>query len=105
MEAFMFDRQGNRKHLNSAERRVFLRTAKAEPDALRRAFTMTLFHCGCRISEALNVTAEHVDLANKAVVFETLKRRKRGHFRAVPIPDSLVVLLREVLPPDPSARV
>ncbi len=44
--------------------------------------------------------------ANKAVVFETLKRRQRGHFRAVPIPDSLVELLRQVTPPaDPSARV
>lgn len=101
----MFDRQGNRKYLNGAERRAFLRTAKNEPDALRRAFTLTLFHCGCRISEALNVTAERVDLANKAIVFETLKRRKRGHFRAVPIPDSLVELLRQVLPHDPAARV
>lgn len=101
----MFDRQGNRKYLNGAERRAFLRAAKTEADALRRAFALTLFHCGCRISEALNVTAERIDLANKAVVFETLKRRKRGHFRSVPIPDSLVALLREVLPPDLSARV
>jgi len=101
----VFDQQGNRKYLNSAERRAFLRTAKTEPDALRQSFALTLFHCGCRISEALNVTAERVDLANKAVVFETLKRRKRGHFRAVPIPDSLVELLRQVLPHDPAARV
>jgi integrase len=101
----MFDRQGNRKYLNSAERCAFLRTVKTEPDALRRAFALTLFHSGCRISEGLNVTAERIDLSNKAVVFETLKQRKRGHFRAVPIPDSLVELLREVLPHDPAARV
>lgn len=102
----MFDRQGNRKYLNSAERRVFLRMVNSEPDALRRAFALTLFHCGCRISEALNVTAERVDLTGKAVVFETLKRRKRGYFRAVPIPVSLVELLRQVLPQtEPSARV
>lgn len=101
----MFDRQGNRKYLNGAERRVFLRVATNEPDALRRAFCLTLFHCGCRISEALNVTAERLDLANRAVVFETLKQRQRGHFRAVPIPDSLVNLLRQVTPAQASARV
>jgi site-specific recombinase XerD len=101
----MFDRQGNRKYLNGAERRAFLRVAKNEPDALRRAFCLTLFHTGCRISEALNVTAERLDLANKAVVFETLKQRKRGHYRAVPVPDALVELLRHVNPAEPSARV
>jgi len=94
----MFDQQGNRKYLNGAERRLFSRAAKKEPDALRRAFALTLFHTGCRISEALNVTAERVDLANRAIVFETLKQRKTGHFRAVLIPDALVDLLRRVLP-------
>jgi hypothetical protein len=34
----MFDRQGNRKYLNEAERRAFLKAAKNEPDKLRRAF-------------------------------------------------------------------
>ena len=101
----MFDRQGNRKYLNGSERRAFLRTAKNEPDALRRAFCLTLFHSGCRISEALNVTGERLDLANRAVVFETLKQRKTGHFRAVPIPDSLVELLGQVAPPQQAARV
>jgi site-specific recombinase XerD len=41
--------------------------------------------------------AGRIDLTGKAVVFETLKRRGRGHFRAVPIPDSQVALLRQVL--------
>lgn len=102
----MFDRQGNRKYLNGAERRAFLRAAEMEPDALRRAFCLTLFHAGCRISEALHVTRERVDLTNKAVVFETLKRRKTGHFRSVPIPDALVELLRRAAPHvAPSVRV
>ena len=102
----MFDRQGNRKYLNGAERRAFARVAQHEPDALRRAFALTMFHCGCRISEALNVTTERVDLANKAIIFETLKRRRNGLFRAVPIPDSLVELLAQIVPPAaPSERV
>jgi integrase len=93
----MYDRQGKRKYLNHLERRAFLRVIQQEPDALRRAFCLTLFYTGCRISEALNLTAERIDLSGKAVVFETLKQRKKGCFRAVPIPDSLVALLRQVL--------
>jgi integrase/recombinase XerD len=102
----MFDQRGNRKYLNPLERRAFLKAVKHEPDALRRAFCLTLFYTGCRISEALNLTAERLDLTGRAVVFETLKRRKRGHFRAVPVPDSLVALLRQILANlDPSVRV
>lgn len=102
----MYNRQGNRKYINGEERRAFRFAAVKEPDVTRRAFALTLFHTGCRISEALNVTIERVDLANRAIVFETLKRRKSGVFRSVPIPDSLVELLRQITPKDkPSARV
>jgi integrase len=65
-----------------------------------------LFHTGCRISEGLNVTGDRIDLGNKAIIFETLKRRKRGHFRSIPIPDSLVELLRQTTSQtDPSGRI
>lgn len=74
----MFDRRGNRKYLNGAERQAFQLAAFKELDATRRAFALTLYNTGCRISEGLNLTAGRVDLANKAIVFETLKRRKGG---------------------------
>ncbi len=89
----MFDRQGRRKYLNGAERKAYLHVLKREPDKARRAFGLTLFYTGCRISEALNLTTAGVDLSQRCLVFETLKRRKRGVFRAVPIPDELVRLL------------
>ena len=89
----MFDRKGSRKYLNDAERRAFLKAAQGETDAARRAFCLTLFYTGCRISEALNLTAERVDISQKSIVFETLKRRRRGVFRSLPIP----VLLAELL--------
>ena len=92
----MFDRKGGRKYLNDAERRAFFKAAPGRTDATRRAFCLTLFHTGCRISEALNLTAQCVDLSQKCLVFETLKRRRKGVFRSVPIPDSLVVLLGEL---------
>lgn len=93
----MFDRKGNRKYLNGAERKAYFRVANDEPDVARRAFYLTLFYSGCRVSEGLNLTAERVDLTGKALVFETLKRRGRGHFRSVPIPDSLTALFGQVL--------
>ena len=44
---------------------------------------------GCRISEALALTPERVDLTGKAVVVESLKKRRRGVYRAVPVPPGL----------------
>jgi integrase len=93
----MFDHRGSRKYLNAAERRAFQRAATTEPQVLRRAFALTMYHCGCRISEALQITAERVDLPNRAIVFETLKRRQSGQFRSVPIPDELVEVLRPLV--------
>ncbi len=43
------------------------------------------------------MTAERIDQTAKAVVFETLKQRKRGCFRSVPVPDAVAELLREVV--------
>jgi len=92
----MFDRDGNRKYLSSAERRAFLRAIGTVDDPSRRVFLLTLFHTGCRISEALNVVSARVDLTNGAITFETLKRRRRGCFRAVPVPDVLTRDLRSL---------
>jgi integrase/recombinase XerD len=102
----VFDRQGSRKYLNSMERQAFLRAVKHESDTSRRAFCLVLFYTGCRISEALNVTSERADLTGKEIVFETLKQRHRGIFRAVPVPDSLMRLLSKLRDKtNPSARV
>jgi integrase len=65
-----------------------------------------LYYTGCRISEALNLTAQSIDLSQKCLVFETLKRRRRGIFRSVPIPDSFAALFGEILAGKaPAARV
>jgi integrase len=93
----LFDRHGNRKYLNGVERRSFLRAAADEPDPASRAFCLTLFYTGCRISEGLSLTAERVDFQGKALVFETMKRRKLGCFRSVPVPDNLAKLLRPIV--------
>ncbi|HEV2692915.1 MAG TPA: tyrosine-type recombinase/integrase [Verrucomicrobiae bacterium] len=102
----MFDRSGSRKYLNSSERKAFLIASKEEPTIERRAFCLSLFYTGSRISEALNVTVGRADLRVGEIVFETLKQRRRGEFRSVPIPKTLVNLILKLQKrADPSARI
>ncbi len=81
----LYDEKGHRKYLTPAEREAFL---KAADDAERevRTFCHTLAFTGCRISEALALTADRVDLKDGTLIFESLKKRKRGVYRPVPVP-------------------
>ena len=49
---------------------------------------MVLAFTGCRISEALELTADKIDLSAKTIVLRTLKQRDRIAHRAVPVPES-----------------
>ena len=81
----LYGHQGERKYLTPGERDAFL---KAAEDAARevRTFCGTLVYTGCRISEALALTADRVDLKAGVLVFESLKKRQSGIYRAVPVP-------------------
>lgn len=92
----MLDGKGRRKYLNGKERRAFLHAVKAETDLRKRTFCLVLFYTGCRVSEALQLKGERVDFTGRAMVFETLKQRKRGKFREVPIPEELLTSLRRL---------
>jgi integrase/recombinase XerD len=81
----LYDRNGHRKYLTPTERQDFLRAAASMPDAVR-TFCGTLAYAGCRISEALALTADRVDIKDGVLVFESLKKRRKGIFRAVPAP-------------------
>jgi integrase/recombinase XerD len=81
----LYDRNGHRKYLTPAERQDFLRAAASMPDSVQ-TFCATLAYAGCRISEALALTADRVDLKDGVLVFESLKKRRKGIFRAVPVP-------------------
>ena len=84
----LFDRDGSRKYLTVAERARFLRAAEQAPREAR-TLCMTLAWSGCRLSEALALTADRVDLAGGVLVFATLKKRQDGIYRAVPVPPLL----------------
>ena len=85
----LHDAQGKRLYLTAEERAAFL-AAAAKAARPVRTFCGVLHTTGCRVSDALALTPEHVDLTGRALVFETLKKRRQGVFRAVPVPSGLL---------------
>ena len=71
------------------ERRAFLAAAAKAPREVR-TFCAVLHATGCPISDALALTSHQIDLSGRVVVFESLKKRRRGVFRAVPVPPELL---------------
>jgi integrase len=89
----LFGRSGNRKYLNAAERHRFVQAASRAP-AKVRLFCLTLRWSGARISEVLALTAASIDIESGVASIESLKRRRRGIYRQVPLPSQLVKQLR-----------
>ena len=81
----LHDPAGRRLYLTAAERAAFLTAAHAAPREVR-TFCQVLHFTGARISEALALTAVDVDLANGALVIATLKKRRTGIYRTIPVP-------------------
>ncbi|GBQ90181.1 hypothetical protein GCM10007866_20180 [Gluconobacter albidus] len=88
----LFDPSGARKYLTVSERTAFLKVAERAPRNVR-TLAMTLAWSGCRLSEALALSADRVDLAGGVLVFESLKKRQDGIYRAVPVPPPLLEAL------------
>src|SRR3954451_2772485 len=80
---------GLRKYLTAGERDGFLGQAERAARPVRM-LCMTLAYAGCRLSEALALTADRVDLAAGVLTFESLKKRRTGVFRSVPVPPALL---------------
>jgi integrase/recombinase XerD len=91
----IFDGHGRRKYLTSNERMSFVKTSIAVGGPTG-SFCLTLAITGARVSEVLALTPARIDAANGAIVFQTLKRRAQGIFRAVPVPQSLVDTLSAI---------
>lgn len=84
--------RGQRKYLTQAEREQFLNKSR-EMRLEVYTFCRLLAETGCRISEALNLRREHIDLTEKMVSIETLKKRRTGSFRRVPVSDLTLLAL------------
>jgi integrase/recombinase XerD len=91
----IFTASGHRKYLNSAERlRFVLAASRGPPEA--RLFCLVLRWTGARISEVLALTPAAIDIESGAAGIVTLKRRKRGVIRQVPLPPDLLHDLEDV---------
>lgn len=99
MSGSLFDKAGVRKYLVAKERLIFTRAARIRGDKMG-LFFLTLALTGARISEVLALTPAQIDAENAAIVFQTLKRRKKMVFRAVPVPRQLVRSILALQVPD-----
>ena len=78
---------GKRKYLTLNEQQQFLKATSELERPEVRTFCDTLAYTGCRISEALALTPQRIDLSARAITFQTLKQRGKVRFRSVPIPE------------------
>ena len=91
----LYDQQGNRKYLTRSERQAFMDAARrAAPEI--ETFCLTLAYTGARISEVLALVPLRIDTPASAIIIESLKKRKRGVYRAVPVPTNLLVRLDQI---------
>lgn len=91
----LFTPEGHRKYLSAQERETFLSASERAPREVR-TLCLVLTFTGCRISEALALTADRVDLAGSTITFESLKKRRNGVYRAVPVPPAVIDALNLV---------
>ena len=91
----IYDLYGRRKYVTPSERLGFIKAALSAP-APTKTFCLTLAFTGARISEILALTPACIDIHSQIIVFESLKKRTKGVFRGVPIPEHLVDTLNEV---------
>lgn len=91
----LYDRSGARKYLTATERAAFMTAAKCEAPNVE-TFCLALAYTGARISEVLSLTPERIDRAAGVIVVETLKKRKKGVFRAIPVPEEFFIRLEAV---------
>jgi len=93
----LLDPQGERKYLIDGEQRSLLIEIHSCGNVAQRAFCLTLFYTGARISEVLALRPQRIDFADDKIVFQTLKQRRAIRHRAVPMPPELSSLLRLVI--------
>lgn len=92
----LFTIDGKRKYLTADELDRFLKIANEQERGELRTLCLVLAHTGCRPAEALELTADSIDLSNKTIIFRTLKQGKKIKYRAVPVPDSTLDALELV---------
>ena len=86
---------GRRKYLTAHERQRFLAALASCPPEFETLCLM-LALTGCRITEALNLTFADLDVDGGMVSVHSLKKRKTGVVREVPVPTDFLQGIRRV---------
>jgi len=90
----LYNQKGQRKYLNQQERKRFY-DASFQLENGRSLYTKMLFWTGARPSEILNLKVHHIDMQEKLVIIESLKKRQKGIYRRIPLPDKFLHLIHE----------
>lgn len=91
----LYSASGQRKYLTFDERRRFIAAALAWPHPKVTSLCLVLAYTGCRISEALGLTAGAVQLESGCIAVRSLKKRKPAVVvREIPIPPICAEALR-----------
>lgn len=88
----LYDGAGRRLYLNAAERSRFIAAARTTTPPIE-ALCLCLAYAGCRISEALALRPSDVQIEAGILSIHSLKKRRAGHVREVPIPQELAASL------------
>ena len=91
----LYSRINRRLYLNASERARFLHACGNLP-ANRRAFALTLFYTGCRLSEARELTFDAIQFEENIISIRSLKKRNQHHIREIPVPALLTDELRKL---------
>jgi integrase/recombinase XerD len=81
----LYDTNGRRKYLTPAERQDFIRASESSLRQIR-TFCETLAHTGCRISEALALTADRVEVDDGVLSSRVLRSVAKGYIGRFPFP-------------------
>lgn len=88
-EMRLYDEQNERLYINADERKRFLIEADKQPPHIK-AFCLTLFYTGCRLSEARELYFSAIQPNARLISFRSLKKRNQHHIREIPVPKELI---------------
>ena len=92
-----YDHEGRRKYLSRTEGSQFVQHATNLPKT-HALFCLTIYYTGCRISEALALRGQDIDLETKTILIRSLKKRGKHEIRRLSVPAFLVTGLLGVSP-------
>lgn len=87
-EMRLYTKEAQRLYLNAAELKRFLAAANQAPPHIRR-FALTLAYTGVRLTEARSLRYGAFQLEARVLSVQSLKKRRTGVTREVPVPRSL----------------